>query len=117
MKKREFFERLIEVMEGVDVEDKELLIEKLNHEIELLNKKNSRKTQTRTQIENQNIKVKILEVLKSVDKPITISELQSASEDMAQYSNQKLSALLKQLKDDNQVIKTIDKKKSYFSVA
>jgi len=36
---------------------------------------------------------------------------------MANYSNQKLSALLKQLVESNQVVKTVDKKKSYFTVA
>ena len=35
---------------------------------------------------------------------------------MANYSNQKLSALLKQLVKENRVVKTVDKKKSYFSI-
>ena len=36
---------------------------------------------------------------------------------MSVFSNQKLSALLKKLVDAGRVIKTVDKKKSYFSVA
>ena len=37
-------------------------------------------------------------------------------EDMANYSNQKLSALLRMLVKAGRVVKTVDKKKSYFSV-
>lgn len=36
---------------------------------------------------------------------------------MAQYSNQKLSALLKQMVDNGEVVRTMDKKKAYFEVA
>ena len=35
---------------------------------------------------------------------------------MAAYSNQKLSALLRMLVNAGRIVKTVDKKKSYFSV-
>ena len=35
---------------------------------------------------------------------------------MAEYSNQKLSALMKKLVESGRVAKTTDKKKSYFSI-
>ena len=46
----------------------------------------------------------------------TISDIQKNSEELAEYSNQKLSALVKQLVDNGEVTKTVDKKKSYFEV-
>ena len=37
--------------------------------------------------------------------------------EFSEYSNQKLSALVKQLVDNGEILKTVDKKKSYFEVA
>ena len=47
----------------------------------------------------------------------TVSDIEKNSEELAEYSNQKLSALVKQLVDNGEVTKTVDKKKSYFEVA
>lgn len=86
------------------------------HEIELLEKKSSKSSQTKTQIENESIKNAIVESLERVAKAVTITELQELDSEMANYSNQKLSALLKQLVAENRVVKTVNKKKSYFSI-
>lgn len=88
----------------------------VNHEIELLDRKHSKTSQTKTQKENELIKESIVKVLTEIDRPVTITELQNESAEMEVYSNQKLSALLKQLVQGGIVTKTIDKKKSYFSV-
>lgn len=88
----------------------------VNHEIELLDRKHSKTSQTKTQKENELIKENIVKVLTKIDRPVTITELQNESAEMEVYSNQKLSALLKQLVQSGIVTKTIDKKKSYFSV-
>lgn len=88
----------------------------VNHEIELLDRKHSKTSQTKTQKENELIKESIVKVLIEIDRPVTITELQNESAEMEVYSNQKLSALLKQLVQSGIVTKTIDKKKSYFSV-
>lgn len=88
----------------------------VNHEIELLDRKHSKTSQTKTQKENELIKESIVKVLTEIDRPVTITELQNESAEMEVYSNQKLSALLKQLVQSGIVTKTIDKKKSYFSV-
>lgn len=48
---------------------------------------------------------------------LTVSELMSANEEIGAMSNQKVSALLKKLKEDERVIRVEDKKKAYFSVA
>ena len=113
MTKREMFE----MIKGVCANDTRI-VDFCEHEIELLNRKSSKSTQTKTQIENENIKGAIVNALTEIAKPVTITEMQELNTEMANYSNQKLSALLKQLvENDKKVVKTVDKKKSYFTVA
>lgn len=113
MTKKEMFE----MIKGVCANDTRI-VEFCEHEIELLNRKSSKSTQTKTQIENENIKGAIVNALTEIAKPVTITEMQELNTEMANYSNQKLSALLKQLvENDKKVVKTVDKKKSYFTVA
>ena len=113
MTKKEMFE----MIKGVCVNDTRI-VDFCEHEIELLNRKSSKSTQTKTQIENENIKGAIVNALTEIAKPVTITEMQELNTEMANYSNQKLSALLKQLvENDKKVVKTVDKKKSYFTVA
>ena len=111
--KKDYFEKI----KGVCADNADI-VAFCDHEIELLAKKNSSKGNTKTQKENENIKVAIVNALRDIARPVTISELQAENSDMAQYTNQKLSALLTQLtKAENaEVVKTTDKKKSYFSV-
>lgn len=112
MTKKEMFESL----KGYVVDNAEM-VAFIDHEIELLNRKASKSSQTKTQKENEGIMENILVALEKVGRPVTITELQNENEDMAQYSNQKLSALLKKLNESGKVSKVTDKKKSYFSIA
>ena len=111
MTKKDFFIQL----RGM-VADRQDLVDFIDHELELLDRKSSKSSETKTQIENKSIMETILSELTRIARPITISELQSESDILKEYSNQKLSALLKKLVDSNQVVKTTDKKKSYFSI-
>lgn len=110
--KRDYFSQLREI-----VSDNANLVAFIDHELELLDKKNSSNGQTKTQKENELIMDTIVAELAEIAKPVTITEFQSASAKMAEYSNQKLSALLKKLVDNGRVVKTTEKKKSFFSVA
>ena len=113
--KKEMFRKLIELAQENERTD---LVEFCEHEIDLLNKKASASGQTKTQAENEKIKVVIAEELTSIARAVTISELIKESESLGQYSNQKLSALLKQMvENDKTVTKIIDKKKSLFTIA
>lgn len=96
------------------IQDNEMLMEFIDNEINLLNKKASSSAKTQTQKDNEGIKENIILALKKIDTPVTITELQKADSNMAQYSNQKLSALITQLVNDGRIVKAIDKKKSYF---
>lgn len=90
----------------------------VQHEIELLEKKSSKSGQTKTQKENEILMEQLVVALGEMEKAVTISEFQSLStSEVATLSNQKISALLKKLVENGKVVKTVEKKKSYFSVA
>lgn len=100
------------------IQDNEMLVEFINNEISLLTKKASSSTKSKTQLENDNIKSRILEVLMESQEKFTITDFQNTYEEfsISKYSNQKMSALFTQLVNENKIYKTIEKKKSYFSV-
>lgn len=107
-------ERFMELKEIVGANED--LQKFLDHEIELLDNKKSKSGTTKTQKENEVIKAQIVESLVRVGRSVTISELQAEDSEMAKFSNQKLSALLKQMVEvDKTATKVVDKKKSYFS--
>lgn len=108
--KREFFGEIREI-----VKENTELVEFIDHELELLDKKTSAKS-TKVNTEQVELMGKIVNALNKIGRSVTISELQKENAEMAEYSNQKLSAMLKKLVDNKQVTKMIDKKKSYFMV-
>lgn len=110
MTKRDYFNRLLTIVAG-DVE----LEQFITHEIELLDKKSSGRKATKNQEQNVEVKNEILSVL--TNKGMTVTEIQKESEILGELSNQKVSALLRQLVETGEVVKEIDKKKSYFSLA
>ena len=116
MTKREWFEELKNVVFASDYERKDEAMGFLKHEIELLNKKSSKETMTKTQKENVEVIKKIKAVLETFENPVTITEMQKTDE-LSEYSNQKLSALLKKLVSAGEVVRTEEKKKAYFSLA
>ena len=118
MTKKETINLLIDVLMGTkEVEDMQIFVDFLVHERELLEKKSSNSGQTKTQKENEVIKDKIVDTLRELAKYVTITEIQNANVELSELSNQKISALLKQLVDTGVVEKTMDKKKAYFKVA
>ena len=98
------------------VKDNAEMVAFIDHEIELLDKKASNKKATKTQEANIGIKSIILAVLEGA-KPMTVTEMQGASAELGELSNQKVSALVRQLVEAGKVVKTIDKKVSRFSLA
>ena len=115
MTKKEIINLLIDVLMGnKEVEDVQIFIDFLIHERELLERKSSNSGQTKTQKENEILKEKIVETLKELNKFSTITEIQESNTELVNLSNQKISALLKQLVDSNVIEKVIEKKKAYF---
>lgn len=116
MTKRDYFNAILAVLATVEDTDVSGLTSFVNHEIELLENKRSSTKPTKTQTENLAVKETIVSVLKEIGKPVTITEMQKFSADLAEFSCQKLSALLKQLvENDKTVTKVTEKKKTYFS--
>ena len=109
--KREFFGEIREI-----VKENTELVAFIDHELELLDKKTSAKS-AKVNTEQVELMDKIVNALNEIGRSVTISELQKENAEMAEYSNQKLSAMLKKLVDNKQVTKMIDKKRSYFMVA
>ncbi len=88
----------------------------IDHEIELLSKKSGSKKPTATQVANEELKATILTVLEGSDG-MTASEVLAASADFDGMSNQKISALLRQLVLDNAVVKDTSTKRTLFKLA
>lgn len=90
----------------------------LEGRIAQLEKKSSAKSDkpTATQKANAELKDKILAEMEN-GKAYTISEMLKSLECCADLSNQKVSAIMKQLVEGNLVVRTEDKRKAYFSKA
>lgn len=117
--KRDYFSQLREI-----VKDNETLVAFIDHEIELLNKKNSSKSDapSKTQIENKELSNQILDIMVGLDEPKTITELINETEigkltfgkDNKEMTNQKLSRLVNDLAKANVVTRTVVKGVAYF---
>lgn len=118
MTKRDYFNGLLGVLENHkdSIENYEEFKAFIEREIELLNKKRSNSKPTKTQIENEKIKEKILIAFEKIDEPVTITEL-AKMDGLTEYSNQKLSVLCHRLVDEHKVVNTKVKKVSYFKIA
>jgi hypothetical protein len=107
--KREKFEMLLE-----SVKENEMLVEFIEHEIELLARKNgSEKKPTAQQIANAEIQKAILESME-VGKRYTITELIKTVPACAELTNQRVSALVRQLMPT--YIERVEEKKQAFFV-
>lgn len=112
--KAQMFAMIKEVPAVAENED---MVAFIGHELELLAKKSASKKPSKKNEENEVLKGKIVEVLGTFENGATVSEVLNADSTFEGMSNQKISALMRQLVLDGNVIKTTDKKKSIFSVA
>lgn len=95
----------------------EMYVNYLTHELELLDKKSAKRTPTKTQKENEDFKVIILETLGSIGSG-TVSEIMATNDTLGALSNQKVTALLRQLVTAETVAKgTDEKRRSIFTLA
>lgn len=112
MTKREMFEQIL-AKYPLTAEEQAFI----THELELLAKKNSAdKKPTAQQTANAAIQTAILENMEP-NRLYTINELIKEMPGCADLTNQRMSALLRQLKEKGLVKRTEDKRKAYFSKA
>ena len=110
--KREKFEMLKAMAE---VQSNPMLMEFIDHELELLAKKNaSEKKPTAQQTANEGIKTAIVEGMET-NRLYTVTEIIKSIPECADMTNQRVSALLRQLVEGGAVKRTEDKRKAYFS--
>lgn len=117
MTKREKFEMLAKIAE---VKANPMLAEFIEHELELLAKKNASGSGklTAVQVANNGIKEEILECMaKEPNRLFTISEMMKLFPCCAELSNQRVSALVRQLKEDGKVERLEEKRKAVFRIA
>ena len=117
--KKEMFLQVIALAQGEEISvSVDEIMEFARHEIDLLNKKANSKSKKEKANDAENIRLSdlILEVLLNSEKALTISEIMVKNDDLGALSNQKVSALMKKLVDGGQVVKTVNKGRSYFSV-
>ena len=110
MTKREMFEQI-----RTHLTD-EAEIAFIDHELELLAKKNERKSikPTAKQVANAQLIEEIYEKMET-GKSYRISEIQALSDELAEASSQKVSALVKRMKDNLLVIREVVKGTAYFT--
>ena len=109
MTKREMFE-MIKANHNLSADE----IAFIDHELELLAKKNSaEKKPTAVQVANEGIKADILNGME-IGKKYTITDLMKEIPACAELSNQRVSALVRQLVNDVAVERTEEKRKAYF---
>ena len=110
MTKRDYFIAILEKY-PLTAEEKAFV----EHELELLAKKNaSDRKPTAQQTANEGIKTAILDGMES-GKAYTITEIIKSVPECADLTNQRVSALMRQMVDSGAVVRTEDKRKAYFT--
>ena len=117
MTKREKFEMIAKIKE---VAENPILAEFVEHELELLAKKNAsgENKMTASQKANEGIKSEILECMANEpNRLFTISEMIKEFECCKGLSLPKVTALVTQLKNENKVVRVEEKRKACFKIA
>jgi hypothetical protein len=109
---RDFYNELLAL--AINEEQREFI----NGRLAQLDKKSASKGKvvTATQKDNQILKDKILAEMEE-GKAYTVTAMLKELDCVAELTNQKVSALMKQLVEGGKVVKTEDKRKSYFTKA
>lgn len=92
------------------------VVEKLYKMLEQVNKKSSaNRKPTATQKENEELKVKILAHLETVEKQ-TVSEMMKTVPELADLTNQRVTSLVTALYKEGKVDRVVEKRKAYFTL-
>lgn len=110
MTKRDHFNSILSYVADVD---RDFVL----HELELLDRKNTAERKpTAVQVANEGIKTAILDGM-TPNTLYTVTDIQKGVPECSELSNQRVSALLRQLVESGAVVRTEDKRKAYFSLA
>ena len=111
MTKRDYFTNILNKYPLTEDEKKFV-----QNELDLLAKKNASKKPTATQVANEGIKTAILNGL---DKGVkyTITDIMKSVPECADLTNQKVSAIVRQMVDEKTIERIEEKRKAYFVLA
>lgn len=100
------------------VSDNQEMVDFIEKEIARIQKRNSYKSTkpSKKQVANQGYQEVLFGVLGEADAPMTIADIKGAIPDFAEFSTQKISALLTALIKDGKVVRTVEKKVAHFAV-
>jgi uncharacterized protein YqeY len=120
MQKVTIKEQFVAVAEVLAAAGRDDLVEFVNGRIAILDKKTATKSKAvaEKQAANEALKENIIKALTDMGKAVNITELKDALKayDETEYTTPKISALLKQLKDEDKITRTLEKKTPYFAV-
>ena len=105
------------VIENFGSEMPDDILEKIKSIKASFERKSANRKPTATQIANESLKARIIDVLTANGSAMTVTEISKASADFTDLSNQKITSLVTQLKNEGRVEKIVDGKKSTFKVA
>lgn len=99
------------------VAENEMLVEFIEHEMEILSKKNSERHETAQQRVNAEIGEKILEHLReNYNKLFTITEMSKEIPVCKELTNQKITSIVSKLKREEKVECVKEGKKSFYKI-
>lgn len=117
MTKKEKFAIIRSIVETSNHANAEMLIDFIDHEVELLTRKNSgEKKPTAKQVANSVVQNEILECME-VGEKYTVGELMKLVPALDGVSNQYASSQVRALVNAGSLVRTEEKRKAYFSLA
>ena len=113
--KRDYFAKLLAI-EAVAADEE--LVNFINHEVDLLSRKNASGEfkLTEKQKMNEQLKDSIIDCMEE-GKKYTVAEMNSTFEELKNFTASKVNALVTQLKNEGRVIRTEEKRRAYFQKA
>ena len=117
MTKRDYYNALLNIAE---VKANGEMVKFIEHELELLAKKNAsgENKMTASQKANEGVKSEILErMTNEPNRLFTITEMIKEFECCKDLSLPKVTALVTQLKNEDKVVRVVEKRKAYFKIA
>jgi len=110
---KDYFNDIIKVVRENGRDD---LVEFCEGRIAVLKNKSANRSKKVNEA-NESIKADVLTTLEGFESGATVSEIMKANATLSELSNQKVSAMLRQLIADDKVVKNTDGKKSIFALA
>lgn len=117
--KKEMFATVIAIVEGSDASNKEELIERLNHEIELVSKSRTTGEKAQAKAENDKLLTDLIIAVLAENTMLTVSEIQAKEPKLSitkGINTSKVTALLTKAVNAGIVERVKDKKKTYYGL-